>query len=122
MPRGKKSCPKCNALVGPRLRVCACGHAFAFKSKAEVEAPLRPPPKLPRKDSRPPQVEKPFENLSDDLPKVIVVTDRDEVRAFIQQLKSCYDRSNANGGGYAAFLHHKTGKLQVDVCLEMRIP
>lgn len=118
MPRGKKSCPQCNASVGPRLRICQCGYEFAFKQKAESTAPRRSPPKIPSKvalrsdDATP----------SDDPPKVIVVTDRDEVQGFIQQLKSCYDRSNRGGGGYSSFLHHKYGTLQIDVCLEMILP
>ena len=111
MPRGKKSCPKCNASVGPRLRVCECGHEFAFKQGSPSR---RKPPAIPGR-------EKPREDLSDDPSTVVGVTDRDELREFIQQLQSCYDRSHANGGGYSAFLHHKTGKLEVDVCLEMKL-
>ena len=118
MPRGKKSCPKCNAFVGPRLKVCACGYEFEFKQKAESRPPVRLPPKIPSK------VE-PSEDAtpSADLPEKIsvTITDRDELKQFIAQLKSCYTRSDHNGGGYAAFLHHKQGVLQVDVCLQMRI-
>ena len=31
MPRGKKTCPQCNAEHGPRTHKCGCGHEF-FKS------------------------------------------------------------------------------------------
>lgn len=123
MPRGFKSCLKCHKSVGPRTKVCECGHNFTFKPGKEPKAPNVPsrvPPHIPKRGS-PPQVKKPLENLSDDPPKVIAVTDRDEVQEFIQQLKSCYERSHRNGGGYSAFLHHKTGTLQVDVCLKMRL-
>lgn len=41
MPRGFKQCTKCKAFVGPRKKVCDCGHAFAFKSDA-VAAPAAP--------------------------------------------------------------------------------
>lgn len=34
--RGSKVCPKCQKSVGPRLRVCECGHEFAFKIKESV--------------------------------------------------------------------------------------
>jgi len=28
MPRGKKTCPSCKALVGARIKHCCCGHEF----------------------------------------------------------------------------------------------
>ena len=112
MPKGKKSCPKCNASVGPRLQVCECGYEFVFKQSSPLQ---REPPAIPGR-------EKPREDLSDNPSIVVGVTDRDDLRSFIQQLQSCYDRSNANGGGYSAFLSHKHGKLEIDVCLEMRLP
>lgn len=37
MPRGKKTCPKCNAEHGPRTHKCGCGHEF-FKSAPAVDA------------------------------------------------------------------------------------
>ena len=123
MPRGKKSCPQCKVLVGPRLKVCQCGFEFTFKQKVEPRPPVRLPPRVPPKI--PPKVEPSDEATpSNDPPEKIqvTITDRDELKQFIAQLKSCYARSDYNGGGYAAFLHHKQGVLQVDVCLEMRIP
>ena len=127
MPRGKKTCPQCNASVGPRLRVCECGHEFAFKQKIETqgpvrdltsaETPVRLPPKIPPKASV-----VPVEKLSDDPPKIVAITDRQELTAFIAQLQDSYTKSDRSGGGYSAFLHHKHGTLQVHVCLTMRLP
>lgn len=31
MPRGKKTCPECLTLTGPRTKICSCGHGFHFK-------------------------------------------------------------------------------------------
>ena len=39
MPRGKKQCPKCQVLVGPRTYTCACGHVFIVKGQAPAKAP-----------------------------------------------------------------------------------
>jgi len=39
MPRGKKTCPKCNAEHGPRTHKCDCGHEFF---KASVLASTEP--------------------------------------------------------------------------------
>tara|TARA_R110000751_G_scaffold21754_1_gene62072 strand:+ start:902 stop:1345 length:444 start_codon:yes stop_codon:yes gene_type:complete len=33
MPRGKKTCPSCETLVGARTSACDCGHRFASKPK-----------------------------------------------------------------------------------------
>ena len=33
MPRGKKSCPSCKALLGARTSLCDCGHKFVPKPK-----------------------------------------------------------------------------------------
>jgi hypothetical protein len=41
MPKGKKSCPKCNATHGPRKKVCDCGHVF-IKDKKSVENAAAP--------------------------------------------------------------------------------
>lgn len=35
MPRGRKSCPKCNKQSGPRLKVCSCGYVF-IDSKSQI--------------------------------------------------------------------------------------
>ena len=35
MPRGKKTCPSCNALLGARVKVCDCGHEFVAKAKKQ---------------------------------------------------------------------------------------
>lgn len=32
MPRGSKSCPKCKKDVGPRTKICKCGHVFSQKT------------------------------------------------------------------------------------------
>lgn len=122
MPRGKKSCPECHGMCGPRLRICTCGHEFAFKQKVKSRPPVQLSPRIPPKIPAKVTLRSDDTTPSNDPPKVIVVIDRDEVQEFLQQLKSCYDRSHHNGGGYSAFLHHKTGTLQVDVCLKMRLP
>ena len=130
MPRGKKQCPKCQAEVGPRLRKCECGHEFEFKIGKEPKAqrkasPLALPPVGEPVKRKPPKlhaIENPLEGLTDDPPSIVAVTDRDELKAFIGQLKSAYERSDNNGGGYGAFLHHKSGTLHVNVVLKMRLP
>jgi hypothetical protein len=33
MPRGKKTCPSCDSLLGVRTSVCDCGHIFTAKPK-----------------------------------------------------------------------------------------
>ena len=114
MPRGKKSCPKCHASVGPRLRVCECGYEFAFKAKPDPPRPL--PPTIPPKVA-------PTETPADTSGvTAVTITDRGKLGSFIKDLKSCYERSDYNGGGYATYLHHKHGTLRVDVCLMMRLP
>jgi len=35
MPRGQKSCPSCNTLVGARTPECSCGHIFKKKPKKQ---------------------------------------------------------------------------------------
>ena len=35
MPRGKKSCPSCDALLGARVKICDCGHEFLAKAKKQ---------------------------------------------------------------------------------------
>jgi hypothetical protein len=35
MPRGKKSCPSCDALLGARVKTCDCGHEFLAKAKKQ---------------------------------------------------------------------------------------
>ena len=35
MPRGKKTCPSCNALVGARVGLCDCGHKFSPSKKKQ---------------------------------------------------------------------------------------
>jgi hypothetical protein len=113
MPRGKKSCPECHALVGPRLAVCECGYKFAFK---QGKAPKRKREALPL-----PPGKKPFEALTENPSEVVGISDREALKSFIRQLESCYTDSNRNAGCYSAFLHHKHGTLQVEVALEMRL-
>ena len=108
MPKGKKSCPECNALVGPRLAVCECGHKFAFK-----------PGK--KKASHMPPVEKPFEALTENPSEVVGINDREALNSFIEQLQACRTESNNTGGCYSAFLHCKGGHtMQVEIWLKMR--
>ena len=107
MARGKKTCPECQAEVGPRTAECECGYVFPF---AKGKAPKGRKPK-------PPQVEKPFEALTEDPSEVIGVTDREALDSFIDQLQTCRDESRNTGGVYSAFLHHRTGTLRVEVGL-----
>ncbi len=112
MPRGKKTCPECNASVGPRLGTCECGHKFAFKQGSE--------PKRKREALKLPADREP-EALTENPSEVIGVKDRDALRSFIEQLRSCQGDSNGNGGCYSAFLHHDHGVLQVRVQFTMRL-
>lgn len=34
MPRGQKSCPKCNKPCGPRTKECVCGHVYLISSSS----------------------------------------------------------------------------------------
>ena len=97
MPKGFKQCPKCNVQVGPRLRICECGHTFVPKGRRV-----------------------PAENPTGNPPPVVSIKDREALKTFINQLKAAYTKSDRAGGCYAAFLHHRHGVLQVDVWLEMR--
>lgn len=36
MSRGKKTCPSCKKEVGPRTKICSCGHAF-FSAQPQVD-------------------------------------------------------------------------------------
>ena len=110
MPKGKKSCPKCYKLCGPRLAKCECGHEFEFQ-------PGRAPKRKRTALSLP--VEKPFEALTENPPEVVGISDREALDSFIQQLRDCRDRSDHEGGCYSAFLHHKHGDLQVEVWLSI---
>lgn len=113
MPRGKKSCPKCGALVGPRLRVCECGHEFAFKQK---EAPSRLPPRIPPKATPLPQ---PDEHGK----RTVVVNDEPKLRQFITALKDAANKCRHSGGGYAVFLPLKDGTtLQIDIQFPYELP
>ena len=107
MPRGKKSCPECQALVGPRLRVCECGFEFVFKPG---KAPKKPRVKL--------SLDKPHEKLTENPSEVVGISDRDALDSFIEQLKDCRNSSSRAGGCYTSFLHHKQGTLAVEVWLK----
>ena len=37
MPRGKKTCPSCQALVGARASLCECGHKFLPAKKKQAK-------------------------------------------------------------------------------------
>ena len=54
--RGKKSCPKCGAVVGVRTQVCECGHQFSFKGK-KASAPASKPAKQPARKASPVQAQ-----------------------------------------------------------------
>lgn len=105
-----KICPECDAVVGPRLAVCECGHKFAFK-QGKAPKPKKTAPQLPR-------VEAVTENPSE----VVNISSRVDLRNFIDQLQHCYKDSSRNGGTYSAFLHCKGGHVvQVQVALTMRL-
>lgn len=112
MPRGKKQCPQCNALVGPRLRVCECGHEFTFK-------PGKAPKAKQKRIAEIPQVEKPFEALTENPSETVGIKDRESLRSFIEQLQTCSANSDGTGGCYSAFLHHEHGTLEVQVWFPM---
>ena len=109
MPRGRKSCPECHALCGPRLATCECGHKFLFKA-GKAPNTIGKPPKAKSEE-----VKEPFEKLTENPIEVIGVSDRQALDTFIEQLKACRDDSNRNCGCYSAFLRHKHGRLQVEV-------
>lgn len=141
MPRGFKTCPECHALVGPRTKICACGHEFVFGATkpSPVDTLPTPPVHTPRVDESdkvgqcpkhgkyqaklPPKVS--CEScwrmyLRDrldlnvrplDEALVVIANDEDELRSFIEALKLAADKSRYSGGGYAAFFHAKEGKL-----------
>lgn len=110
--RGKKQCPQCGALVGPRLAVCQCGHEFTFKAgKTPIHRKAKAIPS-----------EKPHENLTDNPSDIIGVDDREALDSFIEQLQACRGDSNRTGGCYSAFLHCKGGHIiQVEVWLPMKL-
>jgi len=52
----------------------------------------------------------------------IVINDREELQTFVTQLKLCGKKSDHGGGGYSAFLRHKDGRIEVEVCLPVCPP
>lgn len=112
MTKGYKTCPGCQAEVGPRTRACKCGHEFEFKpGKA---------PRTKRKRLQVPESEKPFEALTEAPSEVVGVDDRGALDSFIEQLQTCRDDSLGNGGCYSAFLHCKGGHvIQVEIWLSV---
>ena len=40
MPKGKKTCPKCDALSAASLKVCSCGHVFKKKLSKKKASPF----------------------------------------------------------------------------------
>ncbi len=112
MARGHKTCPECNAQVGPRTKKCSCGHEFVFKpGKA---------PRAKRGRLELPQVEKPFEALTETPSEVVGIDDREALDSFIEQLQACREDSLGNGGCYSAFLHCKGDHtIQVEVYLSV---
>lgn len=115
MPRGKKTCPKCQASVGPRLAICECGHEFTFK---QGKAPGQ---KRKRIAQLALLTEKPFEALTENPDTAIGVNDREAFDSFMDQMRACKENSNHTGGCYSAFLHHRHGVLQVEVWFPMRL-
>ena len=127
MPRGKKTCPKCGAEVGPRLKVCACGHEFVFKNttmrtaKNNVDTPTphvppRVPPRVPPKPKPKPKVDS-AEGADKNCQIILIkATDREAVGKFIADLKLCSVQSRRQGGAYSAFLRLPgKQKLQIEV-------
>lgn len=39
MPKGSKTCPQCSENVGPRTKLCKCGHEFVQKEKIPKKTP-----------------------------------------------------------------------------------
>lgn len=112
MPRGRKICPECNTAVGPRLAVCECGHAFTFKRGKEPKAKRVRTAELAVPSEEPTK-------LTPDPSEVVGVNDREALDSFIAQMEDC--RENAKKGGvYSAFLHHKTGVIQVEIQFPIR--
>ena len=50
------------------------------------------------------------------------INDREALDSLIEQLQACREASDNNGGCYSAFVHHKTGTIQIEVWLKMRLP
>ena len=111
MPRGLKICPECDASVGPRTKICECGHEFIVQSPRK--APSRKPPRIPAKE--------PFKNLTEGPGPVVGIRDRRELDLFIDQLRECQADSDRTGGSYSAFLRHQNGTLQVEVWLSLEL-
>ncbi len=104
MPRGKKTCPECEAEWGPRTKVCECGHEFSFNApKGKKKAPKTEPA-----------------TLTEEASIVVGIGDREDLNNFIDQLRAADSSSRQNGGMYSAFLHHKKGVLQVEVQLSVK--
>ena len=40
MPKGKKTCPECDALSAASLKVCSCGHVFKKKLSKKKSSPF----------------------------------------------------------------------------------
>ena len=101
MPRGFKVCPECEAQLGPRTKVCECGHEFAFAAACRKRAS--------KATATTPSV------LTRDPSEVIRVTDPSDVAGLIEQLKACHEAGLQTGGCYSAFIPHKRGKLQIEM-------
>jgi len=41
MAKGQKTCPSCQAKVGPRTKVCSCGHQFLIGQKTNTPTKLK---------------------------------------------------------------------------------
>ncbi len=115
MPRGKKTCPKCEALTGPRTAVCPCGHEFLFK-------PGKVPATRKAKAPRPVRTDGLSQGVTaEDIPEIIQMADREAVDSLIEQLKMCRTDADRNGGCFSTFLHHEHGTLQIEVWFPMRL-
>lgn len=123
MPRGKKECPECGELLGPRTKECPkCEHKFAIKTGGSSRR--KPPPRRRAQPPRPPEADAdtpipvseqtPCETISDVRIRV-KLTSQDEAKAFLDQLRDAVAKALHGGGVYAAFLHCKTGVVEIDV-------
>ncbi len=130
MPRGKKTCPDCEASVGPRLKVCECGYEFTFK-QTKAKDPVPPMPMVPRSSPprrtpprRSPPTRKSTPPVAEQKGPVskcpIRIRDKAMLDDFIEELKSCRADSTRNGGCYSAFLHHNAGIIQVEIQLVVK--
>lgn len=111
MPKGRKTCPDCDAEVGCRKKSCGCGYEFPIKSSGGKRSVKQN--QAVETDSTP--VDQAV------TPEIVCVNDEQAIDPFIAQLKDAAVGSKRTGGAYSAFLHHRDGTLQVEVGFPMRL-